>query len=189
MDMNIPFPNYVASEKVNLNLPELVDYSYRAKSASEGRVLSNVGGWQSKNLNKDDQELKDVIAAIRSAIYKIKTVFGMDENLVVGNMWININGNADFNKPHVHPLSMLSGVIYIKTPHDCGDLIFCNPNRDVVYYEPYFKNFKLHTYQTYPYAAKENLLYIFPSWQEHYAAPNRSSEDRISIAFNVVPPK
>ena len=31
----------------------------------------------------------------------------------------------------------------------------------------------------------ENMIYMFPSWIEHYVEPNRSDEDRISMAFNI----
>lgn len=185
MDINIPFPNYVAIEKTNLDLQKLVAYAYSLKEKSRGRVLSNVGGWQSEDLNHKDKELQRVIASIGEATNKLKTLFSINEDFITGNLWININGKADFNRPHTHPRAVFSGVLYIKTPPDCGGLEFCNPYREIQHYDYYFKNFRHHTLTYRWYEAKENLLYIFPSWQEHYALPNRSDEDRISIAFNV----
>ena len=52
----------------------------------------------------------------------------LDREPVLGNMWANINYPGGYNKPHVHPNTLFSGVYYIKTPPNCGKLI-CNDPR------------------------------------------------------------
>ena len=34
--------------------------------------------------------------------------------------------------------------------------------------------------------AKENTLYIFPSWLKHKVEPNMNNDERISISFNTI---
>jgi uncharacterized protein (TIGR02466 family) len=37
-------------------------------------------------------------------------------------MWANINPPGGFNRAHIHPNSLWSGVYYVKTPKNCGHL-------------------------------------------------------------------
>ena len=48
-------------------------------------------------------------------------------------MWVNINGNKDFNMPHVHLNSHFSGVFYSKLPKNSGKLVFQNPYEGIYY--------------------------------------------------------
>ena len=34
--------------------------------------------------------------------------------------------------------------------------------------------------------AQAGILYIFPSWLDHYVSPNMSKQKRISISFNII---
>jgi uncharacterized protein (TIGR02466 family) len=42
-------------------------------------------------------------------------------------MWANINPPGGYNRPHMHPNSLWSGVYYIKTPKNCGHLKLEDP--------------------------------------------------------------
>ena len=37
--------------------------------------------------------------------------------------WININKKGDYNEKHNHPNCHLAGVLYLKCPQDCGNIV------------------------------------------------------------------
>ena len=85
----------------------------------------------------------------------------------------------------MHPLSWLSGVYYPHLPaemHDsestAGWLEFGEPPKR--FYRDSEPPRYLHT-------PREGELVIFPSWFWHKTLPFQSSDDRISVAFDVVP--
>ena len=81
----------------------------------------------------------------------------------------------------------LAGVFYIKTPNDCGNLIFEHPAKQIL---EYYNVEKPEKWNVYNIGARdipvgENQLYLFPSWMIHSVSSNRNkTEERISIAFN-----
>ncbi len=48
------------------------------------------------------------------------------------NAWININQKNNSNQVHTHPACILSGVYYIKTPKECGNIQFMHPAQDMI---------------------------------------------------------
>ena len=102
-------------------------------------------------------------------------------------MWFNINLYKDINSFHRHGGADISGVYYIKTPNDCGNIIFEHPATDLFDY--YFLNRpqELNAYNssTWWMSAEVNMLYLFPGWLKHSVEANKNkTEERISISFN-----
>ena len=185
--MNIEniFPTYLVWDVLDLDLHKLIDYAYRIKNGNPGRVVSNVGGWQSDHLDFGTPELQGLAEAVKKMTLAIDANYKMNERYSLDSLWININNNCDFNAPHIHPKAVMSGVFYVKTPKDCGDIVFINPNKYISHFDKEFVNAKNHAFTWASYVARENYLYMFSSWLEHYVQPNRSNEDRISFSFNV----
>ena len=119
-------------------------------------------------------------------VHKIFNEEFLDGEPKLGNMWANINYPGGYNKPHIHPNSLFSGVYYVKTPPNCGRLICnyprpgiqtCMPNRKKG--EPH-----KHLWREINLQPIENRAIIFNSWLWHTVEPNQSHEPRISISFN-----
>ena len=186
MNLNFLFSNFIAEDFLNVNLTNLQNYCYTLKSNSQGRVLSNYGGWQSNNLNHNVPELIDLTNELIVRVNKLLAEFSIIDNAYIENLWVNINQKNNFNKPHDHPNSVFSGVFYVSAPPDCGKIIFKNPNPLVRHYlnSKVIKQLNHLTANDWWFQPKDGMLLIFPSWLEHFVLPNESSEDRISIAFN-----
>ena len=103
--------------------------------------------------------------------------------------WKNINEPGNFNVKHNHPRSDLSGVLWIKTPKDSGNLVFTSPQFFNRYHEldSYTNEFKFNSnsYMTYYFPPTEGRILIFPSNLDHEVKENKSDEDRISYSFNI----
>lgn len=150
----------------------------------ESNQLSNIGGFQSKNLETYPESL---LNHLNKHIKIYSDELNLKKELSVCNMWYNINGYKDFNMSHRHPLSIVSGVYYVKTPKDCGNIKFLNPVLNMI--ETYWHNVNvennLYSSHMWEYIAESGVLYLFPSFLQHYVMPNlNKKEERISISFN-----
>ena len=195
MDLNYKLTNIFPSSIHSLGIDNFDDY--RGKLIEEiyqerdedpvGRKISNRGGWQSNQMTiqKDRSELlKEIITNSVSKLPILEGVYAAVEG------WKNINEPGNFNVKHNHPRSNLSGVLWIKTPKNSGNLVFTSPNLFNRYEEldSYTKEFKYNSnsYMTYYFRPMEGRLLIFPSSLEHEVKENKSNEDRISYSFNLV---
>ena len=186
MNLDNIFSSYVAYEKLNLNLEELTSYCYEKKKEDPvGIKVSNYGGWQSKSLNLNDEKIKHLFNSIVKVSIDVIDHYQLNDTFAIEKLWININEKCDYNRVHIHPESVISGCFYVKVPKQSGNIVFQNPNSRIGFFEKYFKKHNYLTYSHYDYVPEENMIYMFPSWLEHYVEPNRSNEDRISIAFNI----
>jgi hypothetical protein len=90
----------------------------------------------------------------------------------LNNYWFNINKKGSYNKLHNHLNieilnSGVSGVFYLKTPKNCGNIVF-----------------QSHDKKQLEIKSKEGHLLIFPIHLAHFVQESKSNEDRISLAFN-----
>ena len=103
--------------------------------------------------------------------------------------WLNINGHNCYNIKHDHPTANLSGVLWIKCPKECGNILFESPVEFQTYTEvkSYTKEFKNSNnyFHTYYFLPIEGRMLVFPSHLQHEVLENKSNEDRISVSFNI----
>ena len=183
---------YFDIDHTQIDFEKIKNEIYRVKEIDEGRGISNYGGWQSNSLNlTQDTEMNRLMKAIEDATANCFTNVGARPtvNKKITDYWININKKGDHNTPHIHPLSTLSGVVYIECNEKSGNIVFHrNPSENYYYLElthteiedknnPYG-----FSYVYYP-SVKYQVI-IFPSYVLHSVEGNKSDEDRISIAFN-----
>ena len=95
-----------------------------------------------------------------------------DPNLKILDIWGNIAFPLTQDNIHHHSDSShkMSGVLYLNTPKDSGNIFFVNPGN-------------LNLKSNFVPSLKDIIL--FPSYLPHYVGINLSKEDRISIAFDI----
>lgn len=175
----------------NIDNKNFLNYCYDIQKKDKGRILSNNGGYQSNNLNLYDKQLEPLLSKITQSVfvYLNQCGFLLNLNLKISNMWLNINNYKDENTIHFHPNCLFSGVYYIKTPEQCGNIKFYHPAVDLMSYDwlleytiPNEKN--SHSWM---FEAKEGQLFLFPSWLKHSVGSNlNKTENRISVSFNII---
>jgi uncharacterized protein (TIGR02466 family) len=180
------FKDIVFKTNLNENLNELIKFSEKIEK-QKGKILSNVGGFHSKDLNQDEPIINNLIEKILlNGNHFFKTYFNLDKNLTLKNIWLNINHYKDFNDIHTHPFSMVSGVFYIKTPEKCGNLILHRDSPMSYFVDgKSFAQYNNYNSELWWLPPIKNTLYLFPSWLKHSVEPNLSKEKRISISFNL----
>ena len=99
-------------------------------------------------------------------------------------MWANVIKSEGFQVPHIHPSGWLSAVYYVKLPkviHSSGQSGW------IEFGEPYQDIPRTAVPELFTLRPEEGLLLLFPSYFYHRTLPFRSPDQRISIAFDVVP--
>ena len=179
----------ILSVQLDLDVKSIETFCMKHKISNDGRKRSNIGGYQSNALDIGDKYLKPLVKEINKHSKIMTEQYAIDKECYYIDMWFNINGNKDYNIPHNHPESIFSGVYYVKTLPDCGNIVFEHPALDVIAYAHFnlkFNEWNSRNTHTWWHPAQENMMYIFPSWLKHCVEPNLSPENRISISFNCI---
>ena len=166
---------------------ELIDCAYKMREKDPvGHTISNRLGWQSScfSIDTEDDILKKFLTNCLAEFPPIKK----SVRLFV-SAWVNINPPEAFNMKHNHPTSDLSGVLWIKSQKNCGNIVFDSPrsfatHQEIECYNEDFKqnNNYFHSFHFNPVAGR---LLVFPSHLDHHVDFNKSQEDRISVSFNI----
>ena len=195
MDLNYKvvniFPSSIHSLGIN-NFDEykdrLIKETYQERDEDPiGRKISNYGGWQSNQINIQECKSETLKKVIIDSLSEVRSIFKNVSIIIEG--WKNINAPGNFNVKHDHPKSNLSGVLWIKTPKNSGNLVFTSPQlfnkfQELNYYTDEFK-YDTKSYMTYYFPPTEGRILLFPSSLEHEVEENKSNEDRISYSFNI----
>ena len=176
-------PNFKDIEKT------LIKNSYeQRKKDPKGRIISNRGGWQSSIFRGEDNIIRSTLFSSLSSYFESNKIF--ECNIGLEGWWININGKGDYNELHHHPSCDLSGVFWIKTPVDCGSIVFNSPQdfvqaKELKYYSSQVKE-DWKQFGSYHFSPTAGFIMVFPSFLLHQVRPNQSTEDRISVSFNLL---
>lgn len=165
------------------------EYCLKVREQKPGVQVSNKGGWHSSELLQPiPTDLEKLLLDIQHFTNDVCARHTGTSDLVIGNIWININGPYDYNMPHDHQGSILSGVYYVSVPAEgMGDLVLHRGDT-----AEFFLTSKVTRQPTKvnlmsaSKPAKESTFYIFPSWTVHHVERNETDLERISIAFNLV---
>ena len=166
-----------------------IDFCYSKSNNSQGRIVSNVGGWQSNIFTLEeilDTPLNIFIQKIKHLLPFLTRDIGVQKNLKFSSFWININKQHNFNQIHDHPGSDFSGVFYLNSSES---KIKFYRDRDIMdYYLRYHDSSRqtLASYETVVFKAEKGKVLFFPSWLLHEVETNLKNSDRISIAFNMI---
>ena len=154
----------------NIDTKILINHLYKIQKETPSVQKSNIGGYQSPPHLNFRPEFSFLVNFLNSSVFDLTG----DPNIKVSNMWGNISYFANSNAIHTHTdkgydNSTLSGILYLNTPPNSGNLLFYNP---------------LSVNNALPITPEEKDLILFPSYIPHSVDINLSQEDRISLAFN-----
>ena len=143
-------------------------------------VKSNRGGWQS-DLQKPDGVFEPLVKEIQAVCKNIN--LGIKE-IMVPQLWVNVNKKGDWNTIHQHGPYHLSGTYYVKVPKDCGKLVFRDPRPGAI--GNTFFQYKFTNGEFMKINLADGLLILWPSFLDHFVEPSQTDKERISISFDVV---
>ena len=103
--------------------------------------------------------------------------------LVMDSLWVNVLRPGATHSGHIHPHSVLSGVVYVATPAGAGGLRLEDPRLPMMMAAPPRRaDAPDQTFVTL--APRAGAVFMWESWLRHEVTANRAKSDRISISFN-----
>ena len=171
---------------------DLIDWIYQYKEHDPGiSKISNKRGWQSLSKEVFTEEgfepFKDKLIP---CVTQLSNEFRVGRQMDLVQMWLNINGPFSYNVSHRHPGTELAGGLWIKQTPESGRFVF--DNMDVGYRDAmlltatdrdYLEDKKMPPEYVPQYT--DGTMILFPAGLSHRVEINETTEDRISLSFNI----
>ena len=191
-ETNFYFPTVVAVAKLPdaaaLNarlLTAIDDVRSRYKEQGDDPWSEFFTTYKSQNKLYELPGFRDLTQRIQDEGDKFVRFLGLDQGkpLYITGCWLNVYGRGDSQDVHVHSQQVISGCYYVKAPEGVPGLSLFSPYAEVMLDAPVAETNEMNAkFVEIPAVAGEMIL--FRSWTRHCVRPNRTDQERISIAFN-----
>jgi uncharacterized protein (TIGR02466 family) len=117
-------------------------------------------------------------------------MLGIDPNCYIEiTSWLQYNQPGSYFVRHDHYGALVSGVLYLEVPEKSGDILFHNPLEARRLSNTFFERAKVeeneYNFSHVKYASTVGEMLMFESWLQHTVQQNHSTENRISVSFNI----
>lgn len=188
-EMTLAFPTAIFKGAISdLSLCDTLEKSIKKlHRTKDGNHVGKTHFISHDNLHESEEfkVLCDVILNETNEILNALSVVRDDH--YISAMWANITTENHRHMLHIHPNSLLSGIIYIKAPTNCGNIVFSDPRPAARMMEPdYYQMSELNAGMLQMVPQKGNMIF-WPSWLPHGVEKGTSQgTERIAIAFNIM---
>jgi len=144
-------------------------------------------GWHSTDrlhLHPEMQEFVDILNENVAEVVRAYRVDTTKATVDLATCWAIVNGKLASGVIHCHPNSFLSGVYYVRTNDESGDIFFQDPRHVASMWSCPVTEHTPWTIRQVSYHPVSGGMLIFPSWLYHGVEPNLSDDPRISLSFN-----
>lgn len=105
--------------------------------------------------------------------------------LKLDSLWVNVLKPGAGHSGHIHPHSVISGTVYVRTPKDASALKLEDPRLPLMMAAPPRRADAPEAAQAFVYLRPERgTVLMWESWLRHEVPPNQARSDRISVSFN-----
>jgi len=189
------FPTLVFSIEDFLSKEQCKNIALYIKKKELYQHSAIIGNGATTYYSKEDKLIQEISKKVAkcekmwSSLDEITKQYSIDSGIKIikgiENSWLNIQNVDSVLSEHTHPLSTLSGAIYVHVDDDSSNINFTNPNPFMT-----FTNFQdTRTEFSYNYFyIKPTIgqLVIFPSWLQHGSNQIKNNTvGRTVISFNV----
>ena len=142
---------------------------------------NNLTSYDTYILNNDifDDLKKELIAMVKDYYQSVMGINVSEVVPYITQSWINITKKGHKHHKHLHPNSLVSGVLYLKANDKIN--FYKKMNRTIDLPVKVFNSFSAQKF-TVP-VAKDHVL-LFPSYLEHDVDKYERDDERISLSFN-----
>jgi len=134
----------------------------------------------------DDNKFKFLKDILMKEFYLYASdVMGYTNEFEITTSWFTRATKGQSSNFHNHSNCMMSGVLYLQTNENSGNIVFENFNMDR--YSLHIEEYNVFNSSRWSIKPEDGLLVIFPSEVHHKIAENESDTTRYSLAFNVIP--
>jgi uncharacterized protein (TIGR02466 family) len=157
-------------------LPDISMYDRVEKKIRElqesGKGRSAPKGASERYLTPNDlhtlPEMKEWVDIIMVETGKILDAFAVKRaSHYITGMWANVTHPNTAQHMHVHPNCLLSGLVYIRTPTNCGPTMFASPRRFTKNLEPGYSQRNELNSDFFIVGAEKGRMLIWPGHVPH----------------------
>jgi len=177
-------PDITACDRIEKKVRDM-QKSGKGFSSPEGQILAYMTPDDLQTL-PEFKELCDVIMLESGRI--LDAIAVKRDAHYITNMWANIANPNRRHAFHIHPNCLLSGLVYIKTPKNCGSTVFASPRQLQKNLEPtYLQKNELNS-DVFVMPAEKGRMLIWPAHIPHAVEQGFADEreERIVVAFNIM---
>jgi uncharacterized protein (TIGR02466 family) len=186
------FPTSIFNSQLNTNkydLGKIVKRVYEIKNT----VKSNTG-WRCDTYSTfntynilEDDAISPILGDLFPMVEEFARYFNVETNSITcSEGWVNVAPPGEYQEYHVHPRNHFSAVVYLKTPPNCGNIVFKSFSSDGNMFDLPLNSYNKINSETCAYEPFALKVLIFRSNLLHMVEKNKSKEDRISVSFNFV---
>ena len=182
------FPTIIYGNDIQLDNNFLANEIVNWSKQNKGIQKTNVNGWHSETNMHELPQFKPLVDELFKMTTEVFKEEWLDRQPRLGNMWANINYQGGYNRPHIHPNSLFSGVYYVHAQPNSGKLVCNDPRPGIQTVMPVRKPGQppKHLWRETHLEPKPGRIIMFPAWLWHSVEPNQSNDIRISVSFNFI---
>jgi uncharacterized protein (TIGR02466 family) len=155
----------------------------------DGLQITNQGGWHSSTDLLQDPAFQDMFHWIAARCHGAVQDWGWDLSKATptfNNAWAMVNRVGHSTRAHLHPNSLLSGVIYLQVPEGAGVIAFLDPRSGAQMLLPPLRADAKQDHQgRLRYQPHVGEMLLFPAWLWHEVEPSTQDGERIALSFNI----
>lgn len=183
-----PTPIWVADLEAGLASRLNAELKATIHALTQPRPPIPVGStWQTSPMLHQLDQFREFTGLVRSAgLAALKFLDVKHQRFEITGCWANINPPGGLNSAHTHPNNFLSGVYYVSLPGGAGQIVFGDPRPQAYGILPQTNNWNKYVGNEIKLEVKEGRMVLFPAWLSHSVPVNRSTQERISVSFNIM---
>lgn len=189
---NLKFKGISVQRKNSELVEEILKIREIDEAGQKWSKKNYVGGYTSYASVNQLHKFSTSFEEIEKLIDKEVQIFAKMLDMNLGNgklrlthLWANVMKPTVTHSMHIHPLSVISGTYYVKTPQDCSSIKFEDPR--MVYFmasPPRKERAHLDNQRFFSIEPMAGQVVLFESWMRHEVPPNKAKQERISLSFN-----
>ena len=151
------------------------------------------GGYTSYASLDDLPRRATVFADLRRKLDKHVAAFAEDLDLELGargrlvmdSLWVNVLRPGAAHSGHIHPHSVISGVVYVATPPGAGALRLEDPRLPMMMAAPRRRAEAPESVRAFvTLTPAPGTVFLWESWLRHEVLANGAKSPRVSLSFN-----
>lgn len=184
------FPTLVWKVQLESQRHEAINARILGALAGMRRGLPDLArgeGWQSDQTLHQRGEFRELVSCVNKAAKSVLRFLkiGYDAFEITG-CWANVLPPGAAHRSHSHPNNFLSGVYYVRTRAGADTINFFDPRVQTGIIRPPVVELTAENTDQVVVKVRNGTLLLFPAYLRHSVDPNTSTEERVSVSFNIM---